>query len=285
MPERDHFDAVGSLEMGEHVGERNYPTYVEVLRRAVRPGGRVLVQQMSRTGRHPGGGPFIEAFIAPDMHMRPVGETVGLPRGRRAWRSATCTRCASTTCGPWPEWLENFEAHVAELTALVGEEVGRVWRLYLVGGALAFREGRMGVDQILVRPPRGRARAAAGSGLVIAHLVGAGPPGRRRRRRGHGGHRPGRPPRRPRLGRRRDVGPGAGRDRAGAGRRRRPPRPGGAGSSSRWSRCGAAGWRGTSCSARAARARTRATRSCSTAGVSVASRCAGCSSPRESRSA
>jgi cyclopropane-fatty-acyl-phospholipid synthase len=73
--------AVGSLEMGEHVGERNYPTYVEVLRRAVRPGGRVLVQQMSRPGpkggRHPGGGgPFIESFIAPDMHMRPVGETV-----------------------------------------------------------------------------------------------------------------------------------------------------------------------------------------------------------------
>jgi cyclopropane-fatty-acyl-phospholipid synthase len=29
----------------------------------------------------------------------------------------------------------------------------RVWRLYLVGGALAFRDGRMGVDQILcVRP-------------------------------------------------------------------------------------------------------------------------------------
>src|SRR4029079_8920774 len=43
--ETSAFDAVGSLEMGEHVGERNYPAYVDVLRRAVRPGGRVLVQQ------------------------------------------------------------------------------------------------------------------------------------------------------------------------------------------------------------------------------------------------
>jgi cyclopropane-fatty-acyl-phospholipid synthase len=64
VPERDHFDAVGSLEMGEHVGALNYDTYVEVLRRAVKPGGRVLVQQMSRQGagggKHPGGGPFIE---------------------------------------------------------------------------------------------------------------------------------------------------------------------------------------------------------------------------------
>ena len=42
------------------------------------------------------------------------------------------------------------------LVALVGEEVVRVWRLYLVGGALAFRDGRMGVDQILcVRPGAG----------------------------------------------------------------------------------------------------------------------------------
>jgi cyclopropane-fatty-acyl-phospholipid synthase len=36
---------------------------------------------------------------------------------------------------------------------LVGEPMARVWRLYMVGGALTFEEGRMGVDQILaVRP-------------------------------------------------------------------------------------------------------------------------------------
>jgi cyclopropane-fatty-acyl-phospholipid synthase len=152
VPERDYFDAVGSLEMGEHVGERNYPAYVEVLRRSVRSGGRVLVQQMSRTGRHPGGGPFIESFIAPDMYMRPVGETVAyLERGGLEVRDVHALRehYVRTVEG----WLENFALNLPELTALVGEEVVRVWRLYLVGGALAFRDGRMGVDQILaVRP-------------------------------------------------------------------------------------------------------------------------------------
>jgi cyclopropane-fatty-acyl-phospholipid synthase len=155
VPERDHYDAVGSLEMGEHVGERNYPAYVDVLRRSVRPGGRVLVQQMSRTGPHPGGGPFIESFIAPDMHMRPVGETIGhLEAGGLEVRDVHALRehYVWTVAG----WLANFEAHLPELTALVGEEVVRVWRLYLVGGAMAFREGRMGVDQILcVRPGAG----------------------------------------------------------------------------------------------------------------------------------
>ncbi len=152
VPERDHFDAVSSIEMGEHVGERNYPTYAEVLRRSVRPGGRVLVQQMSRSGRWPGGGPFIESFIAPDMYMRPVGETVAyLERGGLEVRDVHALRehYVLTVAG----WLERFEANVDRLTELVGEEVVRVWRLYLVGGSMAFRDGRMGVDQILmVRP-------------------------------------------------------------------------------------------------------------------------------------
>jgi cyclopropane-fatty-acyl-phospholipid synthase len=152
VPERDHFDAVASIEMGEHVGAHHYPDYAAALQRSVRPGGRVLVQQMSRTGRHPGGGPFIESFIAPDMYMRPVGETVGLleAAGLEA-RDVHALRehYVLTVNG----WIERFEANRAELTGLVGEEVMRVWELYLVGGALAFRDGRMGVDQILLTRP------------------------------------------------------------------------------------------------------------------------------------
>ena len=150
------FDAVASLEMGEHVGEANYPTYASVLHDRVKPGGRVLVQQMSRPGRggglHPGGGPFIESFIAPDMHMRPVGETVAfLEAGGLEVRDVHAMRehYVATVAG----WLERFEAAVPRLTAMVGAELVRVWRLYLVGGSMAFRDGRMGVDQILmVRP-------------------------------------------------------------------------------------------------------------------------------------
>ncbi|RNM16156.1 class I SAM-dependent methyltransferase [Nocardioides pocheonensis] len=146
------FDAVASIEMGEHVGQENYPTYVEVLRRAVRPGGRVLVQQMSRQGKHPGGGPFIEAFIAPDMHMRPVGETVALVEaGGLEVRDVHAMR--EHYVRTVESWIARFERHQAYLRTLVPDEVLRVWRLYLVGGAMAFRDGRMGVDQILaVRP-------------------------------------------------------------------------------------------------------------------------------------
>ncbi|MCZ4497811.1 MAG: cfa 2 [Marmoricola sp.] len=149
-------DAVASIEMGEHVGQGNYPTYVEVLRRSAKPGGRVLIQAMSRAGKgggkYPGGGPFIESFIAPDMTMRPVGETVDLiEAGGLEVRDVHGMR--EHYVHTVNHWIERFDAKLEHLRSLVPEEYIRVWRLYLVGGAMAFRDGRMGVDQILaVRP-------------------------------------------------------------------------------------------------------------------------------------
>ncbi len=150
-----NFDAVVSLEMGEHVGERNYATYARVLRERVRAGGRVLVQQMSRRGRHPGGGPFIESFIAPDMTMRPVGATVDLlEQSGLEVRDVHALR--EHYVRTVDAWHDTFETNWDTAVSLVGEEVARVWRLYLVGASMAFRDGRMGVDQILaVRPERG----------------------------------------------------------------------------------------------------------------------------------
>ncbi|MGY5047961.1 class I SAM-dependent methyltransferase [Streptomyces sp. 900105755] len=149
------FDAVSTIEMGEHVGDAEYPGFAAALHRLVRPCGRVLVQQMSRGPGAPGGGPFIEAYIAPDMHMRPLGHTVALLEGAglEVRHTESLREHYVRTVGTWHHTLEErWEAFVR----LVGEETARVWRLYLVGGALAFEEGRMGVDQILgVRPGPG----------------------------------------------------------------------------------------------------------------------------------
>jgi cyclopropane-fatty-acyl-phospholipid synthase len=70
------YDAIASVEMGEHVGAARYPAFCAALCGRLRPGGRLLIQQMSRTTRR-GGGPFIESYIAPDMDMRPVGGRYG----------------------------------------------------------------------------------------------------------------------------------------------------------------------------------------------------------------
>ncbi|WP_312871941.1 cyclopropane-fatty-acyl-phospholipid synthase family protein [Amycolatopsis acididurans] len=138
------YDAIASLEMGEHVGAGNYPRYASTLFRMLRPGGRLLLQQMSRGEVAPGGGAFIESYIAPDMTMVPIGET--LSRLETAGFEIREVRAMREHYVPTVRaWAENLEKNADQ----VPPGWLRVWRLYLAGGALAFEENRMGVNQIL----------------------------------------------------------------------------------------------------------------------------------------
>ncbi|WP_245822095.1 SAM-dependent methyltransferase [Lentzea waywayandensis] len=142
------FDAISTIEMGEHVGESNYPEYAATLHRLLKPEGRLLLQQMSRGHNAPGGGAFIESYVAPDMHMRPISATTGFLEGAGLEiRDVHALREHYV----WTvrAWAQTLEERWDEVVALVGEGQARVWRLYLAGGALTFEEGRMGVDQIL----------------------------------------------------------------------------------------------------------------------------------------
>ncbi|OZM81302.1 SAM-dependent methyltransferase [Pseudonocardia sp. MH-G8] len=150
------FDAVASIEMGEHVGETNYPVYASQLHRLLVPQGRLLLQQMSRgvagTNSAPGGGAFMERYVAPDMFMRPLGATLDLleAAGLEVVDVHALREHYVHTVRPW---LETLQDRRDEAVALIGEEQYRVWRLYLAGAALAFEENRMGVHQVLlVRP-------------------------------------------------------------------------------------------------------------------------------------
>ena len=147
------FDAVSSIEMGEHVGEQYYSSYARILYGALKPGGRLLLQQMSRRAdAAPGGGAFIEAYIAPDMHMRPLWQTLRYLQDAD-FEIVSVEAMREHYARTAEHWIATLEDRFNEFVALLGEEVARVWRLYLAGGRLAFEEGRMGVDQILAGKP------------------------------------------------------------------------------------------------------------------------------------
>ena len=174
------FDVAASIEMGEHVGAESYPSFIAGLYRLLRGEGRLLVQQMSRQTCAPGGGAFIESYIAPDMHMQPVGDTVAqIERAGFEVRHVEAMREHYVRTAR--AWLDRLERHWHDAVALVGEEVARVWRLYLVGGALAFEERRMGVDQILAVKPSpegcsGMPDVPFGHGAALPFGHGAGFP-------------------------------------------------------------------------------------------------------------
>ncbi len=92
--------------------------------------------------------------------MRPLPSTMGYLeaagfelRGVQALREHYVTTVE--------HWIRTLESRRAEFEAIIGAEGVRVWRLYLVGGALAFEQGRMGVDQILAQRPIERATGKA----------------------------------------------------------------------------------------------------------------------------
>ncbi|OLR93977.1 SAM-dependent methyltransferase [Actinokineospora bangkokensis] len=164
------FDAIGTLEMGEHVGAGNYPVYAATLHRMLKPEGRLLLQQMSRGATAQGGGAFIETYIAPDMNMRPVGQTIDfLEDAGLEVRDVESIR--EHYLWTVQAWAEELESKWDELVGIVGEEQARIWRLYLVGGGLAFAENRMGVNQVLaVRPtPAGSSGLPRTRAELLAH--------------------------------------------------------------------------------------------------------------------
>ena len=157
------YDAIASVEMGEHVGAEDYPAFARSLHDLLRPGGRLLIQQMSRGRDAPDGGAFITAFIAADMHMRPVGDTLNLLAGAglevRAVQALREHYVRTVRA-----WRATLDERWDEAVALVGARTARVWRLYLTGGALAFERRRMGVDQILAVRPDADAAAPGDAG-------------------------------------------------------------------------------------------------------------------------
>jgi cyclopropane-fatty-acyl-phospholipid synthase len=86
------------------------------------------------------------------MHMRPLGATVSLlaeagleVRGVEAMREHYGRTIRA--------WMARLDAQWPAAVSLIGPQRARIWRLYLAGGAQAFEEGRMGVDQILAARP------------------------------------------------------------------------------------------------------------------------------------
>src|SRR5487761_1666999 len=106
------YDAIASVEMGEHGGARQDPQFCT------------------------------------QLHMRPVGETIGLMEdaGLEVVHAESMRADYGRTIRAW---LANLERRQAEIIGLIGAEQARVWTLYLNGSALAFEEGRMSVHQIL----------------------------------------------------------------------------------------------------------------------------------------
>ncbi|MCW5893708.1 MAG: class I SAM-dependent methyltransferase [bacterium] len=155
-PAAADFDAVAAVGLLEHVGIAATPLLLATTWRCLRPGGRLLVQAISRDVRwRP---TSLQRFL--DRHVFPRGELQAIStlageveRARFALLDVEGLgeHYARTT----RQWAERLRARADEARALVGERTYRVWLAYLVSASVAFAQGSIGLYQTLATKPAG----------------------------------------------------------------------------------------------------------------------------------
>ena len=131
------FDRVYSIGMFEHVGPKNYRTYMNVVRRSLKDDGLFLLHTIGADVTRSNIDPWISKYIFPNGR---------LPSARQISRAAEGVMVLEDwhCFGPDYErtlmsWYENFEAAWPDLSENYDERFRRAWHYYLLSSAGAFR--------------------------------------------------------------------------------------------------------------------------------------------------
>jgi cyclopropane-fatty-acyl-phospholipid synthase len=146
------FDAIASVGMAEHVGTGPYADYAAILFRQLRPGGRLLNHQIAAihpvAGTAPRHRSFIDAYVFPDGELAPVGTTITLLE-EAGFEVRDVQALREHYARTLRAWVANLAADWSTAVRLTSLGRARVWRLYMAASALAFEQGRIGVNQVL----------------------------------------------------------------------------------------------------------------------------------------
>jgi cyclopropane-fatty-acyl-phospholipid synthase len=148
------FDAVSSIGMTEHIGERNLPSYFAFLATKLRPGGRLLNHCITRptTTEKVQAGGFIGRYVFPDGELEAVGRIVSEMQdaGIEVRHEENLREHYAKTL---EAWCDNLAAHWDEAVAEAGLGRAKVWMLYMAGSRLGFEQRKIELHQVLgVKP-------------------------------------------------------------------------------------------------------------------------------------
>jgi cyclopropane-fatty-acyl-phospholipid synthase len=150
----EQFDAIASIGMVEHVGERRIDEYARRLASLLRPGGMLLNHGIAalRADDDAADDEFTNRYVFPD------GEPLYLSRIQLAVERAGLVSehvegFAEDYATTLTHWIERLDAHLDDARRLAGPERTRVWRLYLRGVRVGFQTGYTAVYQVLARRP------------------------------------------------------------------------------------------------------------------------------------
>lgn len=138
------FDRIVSIEMLEAVGRENWPTYFDILRHRLTPGGRAVIQAITiadhRFEAYASGVDFIQRYVFPGgllpspSQIRAHAAAAGLTVKSEETFGASYARTLQ-------EWRQRFHAARQEIEALgFDRRFQRMWDYYLAYCEAGFRE-------------------------------------------------------------------------------------------------------------------------------------------------
>lgn len=148
VPETN-FDCVSAIGILEHVGLANYQSYFQLLYGKLRPGGRMLNHCITYPDNHPRkAGKFIDRYIFPDGELSGSGTIIRTMQdaGFEVLHEENLRFDYQRTLSCW---CENLKAHWDEAKELVGDQVARLWGLYMAGSEWGFEHNIVQLHQVL----------------------------------------------------------------------------------------------------------------------------------------
>ncbi len=144
------FDRVLSLGMFEHVGCKNYRTYMRLVRDRLKEDGLFLLHTIGGNRSVTRASPWTDRYIFPNSMLPSVTQIAGAAEGffvLEDWHSFGADYDRTLM-----RWHANFEAAWPELKDRYGERFGRMWRFYLLSSAGGFRARTNQLWQIVLSP-------------------------------------------------------------------------------------------------------------------------------------
>jgi cyclopropane-fatty-acyl-phospholipid synthase len=147
----EHFNAIASIGMVEHVGAPRIDLYAERLAALLPSGGRLLNHGIARL-RHtdPAAGAFSERYVFPDAEPLHLSR-VCLALERAGFVTEHVEGFADDYARTLREWARRLDEHRERAAQLAGEERLRVWRLYLRAARNGFETGFTSIYQVKAR--------------------------------------------------------------------------------------------------------------------------------------
>jgi cyclopropane-fatty-acyl-phospholipid synthase len=147
----ERFDHLVSIEMFEAVGERWWPAYFATVARALKPGGRAVIQSITLRddlfAAYRRGTDFIQQYIFPGG-MLPSPSAFRRTAERQGLRVTDEFAFGRDYARTLAEWRAAFEAHWPRIAPLGFDETfRRLWRLYLGYCEAGFLAGNIDVVQ------------------------------------------------------------------------------------------------------------------------------------------